>query len=76
MASSSTGSIKLGSSSPRPDTLTRFDTGHMRKRSFGAGRDAASNRKIFCVFVDSRHLTRESDAYATEFNQIFESFGD
>ena len=29
MASSSTGSIRHGSSSRRPDTLTRFDTGHM-----------------------------------------------
>ena len=24
---------KLGSSSPRPDTLTRFETRHMRRRS-------------------------------------------
>jgi hypothetical protein len=42
MASSSTGSIKLASSSPRFDTLTRFDPGHMRRRSFGAGRKSVS----------------------------------
>jgi hypothetical protein len=35
-------SITLGSSSPRPDTLTRFDTGHMRNRSFGAGRNSST----------------------------------
>jgi hypothetical protein len=28
--------------SPRPDTLTRFDTGHMRKRSFVAGRNSST----------------------------------
>ena len=35
-------SITLGSSPPRPDTLTRFDTGHMRNRSFGAGRNSST----------------------------------
>ncbi|MGB6176049.1 MAG: hypothetical protein WBF43_06875 [Methylocella sp.] len=29
----STGSIKLGSSSPRPDTSTRFETGHMTHKA-------------------------------------------
>jgi hypothetical protein len=42
MLSSSTASIKRASSSPRPDTLTRFDTGHMRKSSFGAGRKSST----------------------------------
>jgi hypothetical protein len=36
MASSSTTSIKLGSSSPRPNTFTHFETGHMRRKPFGA----------------------------------------
>jgi hypothetical protein len=36
------GATQLGSSSPRPDTLTRFETGHMRKRSFGAGRNSST----------------------------------
>jgi hypothetical protein len=36
------GSLKLGSSSPRPDTLTRFETGHLRRRLFGAGRKSSA----------------------------------
>ena len=41
-APSSAASIRLGSSSPRPDTLTRFETGHMRRMSFGAGRKSSA----------------------------------
>ena len=48
MASSSTGSIKLASSSPRFDTLTRFDPGHMRRRSFGAGRKDGDLKALIC----------------------------
>ena len=39
MASSSTGSIRHGSSSRRPDQLTCIETGHERGMSFGADRD-------------------------------------
>jgi hypothetical protein len=37
-----TGSIGHGSSSRRPDTLARFDTGHMLRMSFGAGRNSST----------------------------------
>ena len=56
MASSSTSSIRLGSSSPWPDTLTRFETGHMRRRLFGAGRNSSSKLRgeVFEESANSR----------------------
>lgn len=35
------GSIRVGSSFPRPEIFTRFETGHIRRRSLGAGRNTS-----------------------------------